>query len=139
MSSLQRIFHVHTKRQIFPSAWRLLLGHGHGNHREHCDIRHSDELPRQSDFTPAREEGPRSALAEATLPPDGSALLSAPRPAAPGWPLLPRPPRPAGGAGAAQKAHICGPGHERFALPIAKGCSASPTSRAGLWWSVCVC
>lgn len=74
MSSLQRIFHVHTKRQIFPSAWRLLLGRSHGNHRENCDIPRSScniatwPLPGRRD--------PGSALAEATLPPDGSALLS---------------------------------------------------------------
>lgn len=39
---------------------------------------------------------------------------------------------------AAQKAHICQPGSEQSALPIARGWGASPTARAGLWWSVCL-
>lgn len=69
------------KKEIFPSAWRLLLGCGHGNHREHRDTRHSDELPRQSDFSPARG-------GEALL---GPQILTS-RPAAPaGGRLLRRP------------------------------------------------
>lgn len=79
MCSLQRIFHVLTKRQSFPSAWRLLLGHGHGNHREPCDI-------------------PVSSLTYGLHPGQGArtpSLHLAPRPAAPRGRLLPKPPSPA--------------------------------------------
>lgn len=69
------------KKEIFPSAWRLLLGCSHGNHGEHCDTQHSDELPRQSDFSPARGGGA----------PLGPQILTS-RPAAPvGGRLLRRP------------------------------------------------
>ena len=118
MSCFQRIFHVPTKRQIFPSARRLLLGRSHGNHREHGDI------PMQAPTIRA------SAQPERRDPHSASAEANAPRRLSPA--LGPRLPPPAYGAGTVQKAHICCPGHKRLTLPTAKACGASPTSRAGL-------
>lgn len=104
MCSLQRIFHVLTKRQSFPSARRLLLGHGHGNHREPCDT-------------------PVGSLTYGLHPGQGartSALYLAPRPTAPGGGLPPKPPPPARGAVAARKAHVCCPGHKQRTLPVSR-------------------
>lgn len=103
------------KKEIFPSAWRLLLGCSHGNQRR--ALRHSTfrRAPPTERLQPC--QGRRSPARS----PDANLKACSPCRRV-----------------AAQKAHICHPGSEQSALPIARGWGASPTARAGLWWSVCL-
>lgn len=91
------------------------MGCSHGNQRR--ALRHStfstSSPDRATSALPGEEEPRRS--------PDANS-----RPAAPCRRV------------AAQKAHICHPGLGAIRAPIARGWGASPTARAGLWWSVCL-
>lgn len=129
MCSLQRIFSCSYKKANFPICLEVALGPQPWESQR--ALPHSSEFPAITTSPWPGRGDPDSALAEA-------AALAL-RPAAPGGRLLPGPPLPAYGAVPAWKAHICCPSHKRSTLPIAKGCGASPTARAGLWWSVCVC
>lgn len=108
MSSLQRIFHVHTKKRFshLPVGcfWAAAMGI-----TESTATRHSDELPRQSDFSPARGAallGPQI-LTSRPADPVGGWLLRGPT-----SPALassdPRFPSPGAGVPAPQREPDCG-------------------------------
>lgn len=122
MRSLQRILHVHTKRQI-PICLEVAFGPKPQGPWSACGC--SDELlgrpvsPRQGGGQPHSAE------------PQSQPRLCSLGPAASGRP----PTRGAGGSAKLTSAALA----TVIYVPTAKACSASPMSRAGLWWSVCVC
>lgn len=124
MSSLQRILRVHMKRQI-PIC--LEVAFGPKPQGSWSAFGCSDEL------LAAQQGGGQPRFAEPPVP--AWVLLPAPwsslGPAASGRP----PTRGAGGPAKLTSAALA----TVIYVPTAKACGASPTSRAGLWWSVCVC
>lgn len=135
MTCFQRIFHVHTKRQIFLLTQKadfpicLEVAFGPQPRESQGARRHSDECPHQPSCSPAREEGPPLRICRGRRP--QTARLGSRPPAASsrlwGW-------------RGSESSHLL-PWPQATPAPHRQGLRCQPhiASRAGLWWSVCVC
>lgn len=114
MSSLQRIF-MFIQKEIFPSAWRLLLGCSHGNQRRTAGHSTFRRAPPTERLQPC--QGRRS--------PARSQMLTS------------RPAAPAGG-GFSRRPTSATLARSNPALPIARAGVPAPRRGSGLWWSICL-